>query len=264
LNYLTAIKDRKLKEVAEIKAAVSVSNLKKNTFYNRETVSLKNKFDSSKAPGVICEFKRASPSKGFINSSASIYDTVTGYENAGAFGVSVLTDKVGFEGTLSDLVDARNAIQIPILRKDFIVDSYQIYEAKAHGADIILLIAACLTREEALDFANIAKDLDLEVLLEIHDESELEYLSDSVDMLGVNNRNLKTFKVDLQMSRDIAKHSGITIPKISESGITSVDEIIELSQLGFDGFLIGENFMKTDDPAQECKNFLNQIKSRAS
>ena len=185
-----------------------------------------------------------------------------GYENAGASGISVLTDMHYFGGSLDDLLLGRASVQIPLLRKEFIIDEYQLLEAKAFGADAILLIAAVLTKQEIKYLSDFAQSLALEVLLEVHDQEELEKsIMPNINLIGVNNRNLKTFEVSLQNSIDLVNHIPNDFVKISESGLTSTDDIKLLKNHGFQGFLIGENFMKTDNPGKNLEQFINQLKS---
>jgi indole-3-glycerol phosphate synthase len=260
-NYLFEIVERKREEVLLKKTENSIDLLKSKPLFSRTCYSLKNRLIESSCAGVIAEFKRSSPSLGEINKNANLKDTVLGYQEAGAFAVSILTDEVGFGGTLIDLEEARPLLNIPILRKDFIIDEYQIYESKASGADLILLIAACLSKEEVERFSQTAKKLGMEVLLEVHGAHELGHLCQTVDILGVNNRNLETFKVSLNASKEIAQTDLANIPLISESGLKSNIEIKELTTYGFKGFLMGEAFMKTADPKKECEKLINQIKS---
>ena len=223
-------------------------------------LSLKNKFLHANKPGIIAEFKRQSPSKGIINNKVSPQDVGNGYENAGAFAMSVLTDTEFFGGTASDLLAVRKEVQIPLLRKDFMVDTYQLYEAKAWGADIILLIAACLSPKEVQSLAKTAKDLGLEILLEVHNQEELAAnLFDEVDMIGVNNRNLKDFSLNLDYSYQLAELIPNRFVKISESGISETDTVKELFKVGYKGFLMGENFMKTSNPGTSCADFIKQL-----
>ena len=207
--------------------------------------------------GIIAEHKRRSPSKSVINQNLNVQDVASGYEQAGVCGMSVLTDSKYFGGALDDLLLARASCNMPLLRKEFIIDSYQIIEAKAYGADAILLIAAILTRKEIKVFSELAKSLKLDVLLEIHNEEELhKSLMPSLDLLGVNNRNLKTFNVNLETSKQLSKVIPNDFVKVSESGISSVEAIKELQPYGYQGFLIGENFMKTDNPGQSALKFI--------
>ena len=188
-------------------------------------------------------------------------DITSGYSNAGASGISILTDFPYFGGSNQDITDARPLISCPVLRKEFVIDEYQIYEAKALGADVILLIAAALTIKETLEFARKAHELGLEVLLEVHNTDELRHTNDNVDMLGVNNRNLKTFKVNTNVSFKLADLIPDHIVKVSESGISNTETVIELRRVGYKGFLMGENFMKEINPAQALKRFIGELKS---
>jgi indole-3-glycerol phosphate synthase len=212
--------------------------------------------------GIIAEHKRRSPSKEVINNTLKVPNVVKGYENAGVCGISVLTDGPYFGGALEDLLLARAAVETPLLRKEFIVDPYQIIEAKAHGADTILLIAAVLTRADIHDLSTLAQSLGLEVLLEVHNLEELEKsIMPSLDLIGVNNRNLKTFEVSLDTSRTLSTAIPSDFVKISESGISHVSAIKDLKTYGYSGFLVGENFMKTNDPGAAAQAFINDIES---
>jgi len=261
VNILDKIIENKWKEVAERKHNVSVEQLRESPLYGRPTLSLKKYIADPALSGIIAEHKRQSPSKGIINGSVDLKQVVTGYQEAGASACSVLTDTVFFGGTTEDLIQARALLQIPILRKDFMIDEYQIEEAKAMGADVILLIAACLSNQRIKELSEYAKKLNLEVLLEVHNKEELEgNLIDSIDVIGVNNRNLKTFEVSIQTSIEVGKHIPDSYIKISESGIDDPKTIIELKNHGFKGFLIGESFMKTPEPGPSMKKFVTQIK----
>ena len=209
--------------------------------------------------GIIAEFKRRSPSKGWIKQGADVCSIAKGYQDSGAAAISVLTDESYFGGTLGDLVQARGQVSIPILRKDFIVDEYQLIEAKAFGADAILLIAAAITEEECSKFASMAHHLELEVLLELHCERELSYINSCVDMVGVNNRNLGTFHTDVENSFRMVELLPKELVKVSESGIDNVETINELKKVGYQGFLIGEQFMRTECPSQALKEFVNGL-----
>lgn len=260
MTILDKIVKKKKLEVAEAKAKVSLSELQSYPLFARSCYSLKASVMHPEKTGIIAEYKRASPSKGLINGTAKIEDVVQGYQEAGASAISVLTDPDFFQGSLEDLTAARKVLSIPLLRKEFIVDRYQIAEAKAYGADIILLIAACLSPAEVNEFADYAKSLRLNVLLEVHNEEELlQNLIPSVDAIGVNNRNLKDFVVDLQHSYDLVGKIPSEYIKVSESGISDPATIKELKAAGFNSFLIGENFMKTDDPAQAISKFVKQL-----
>jgi len=259
MNILDKIVIDKRKEVDLKKSIIPVSQLEASILFNRPTISLANTLRNSKS-GIIAEHKRRSPSKSVINNSLSTQDVAVGYENAGVCGMSVLTDGKYFGGSLDDLLVVRAAVKMPLLRKEFIIDTYQIIEAKAHGADVILLIAAILTREEIKTFSELAKSLQLDVLLEVHNEEELhKSIMPSLDMLGVNNRNLKTFEVSLETSKQLTTIIPDDFVKVSESGISSINAIQELQPYGYQGFLIGENFMKTDSPGKSATEFIESL-----
>lgn len=258
MTILEKIIADKHKEVALKKQLIPIRQLEQSVLFERETQSLAEALRVGS--GIIAEHKRRSPSKSVINNSLSVQDVALGYETAGASGMSVLTDGKYFGGSLDDLLLARAATTFPLLRKEFIVDEYQILEAKAHGADAILLIAASLTRKEIEDFSAFAKALHLDVLCESHNEEELlKSIVPNVDILGINNRNLKTFEVSIQISKDLVTLIPDDFVKVSESGISSVAAIKELQPHGFEGFLIGENFMKTDDPGASARMFIKQL-----
>ncbi|MCX6205437.1 MAG: indole-3-glycerol phosphate synthase TrpC [Bacteroidetes bacterium] len=260
MNILDKIVARKKVEIAERKLQRSINDLKLEPLFSRETYSITSFLNDPERTGIIAEFKRKSPSKGIINGTADVV-TVTGAYSKHASAVSVLTDLDFFGGEPADLLAAR-VHEIPILRKDFMVDPYQVYEAKAMGADVILLIAACLTKEEVRSLATLAKSLGLEILLEIHDETELEHICDEVDLVGVNNRNLKTFEVSIQTSLNLIHKIPSNKLAIAESGISDVNTIVTLRNAGFKGFLIGENFMKEADPSIAFADFVNQLKAK--
>lgn len=257
MNILERIIEVKKREVLENKKRVPVVELKKKEFYNRPSISVVNRLRDPQLSGIITEFKRASPSKGIINGTARVEDVVQGYAANKAVAISVLTDRDFFQGSLEDLLMARKAVpDIPLLRKDFIIDEYQIVEAKAYGADLILLIAACLSPSEVQRLSGFAKGEGLEVLLEIHTEEELGHIGEDIDIVGVNNRNLKTFEVDIQHSIELLKKIPAKKARISESGIYSMDTVRMLKDGGFEGFLVGENFMKEKDPAEAFRKFI--------
>ena len=260
MNILDTIIARKKEEVAVQKSLVSESALKQMPFYKAPVLSMSSYLTMPGKTGIIAEFKRKSPSKGIINDSATVEAVTAAYSAHGASGLSVLTDTDFFGGSLQDLT-AATIHETPILRKDFMVDPYQIIEAKAYGAEVILLIAACLSPLQVKELASVAKDIGLEVLLEIHTQQELGHVCDAVDMVGINNRNLKTFEVDLAHSIALAKMLPAHLPKIAESGISQVSTILELKKEGFNGFLIGENFMKTPDPAAAFAAFVADLKN---
>jgi indole-3-glycerol phosphate synthase len=261
MNILDQIIARKKEEVATQKALVSEAVLTQMPFFKADALSMSSFVTSPLKTGIIAEFKRKSPSKGIINNTATVTAVTAAYATFGASGLSVLTDLDFFGGSLEDLTAAR-VHDTPILRKDFMVDPYQIIEAKAYGADVILLIAACLTPLTVKELATVAKDIGLEVLLEIHTKDELDHVCDGINMVGINNRNLKTFEVDLAHSIALANMLPAHLPKIAESGISNVSTILELKKEGFNGFLIGENFMKTPDPAAAFEAFVSDLKKR--
>lgn len=260
MTILDKIVAKKNMEVAAAKAKVPLEQLEQYPLFSRTCYALKDSVLHPERTGIIAEFKRASPSKGLINGSNSVEEVVIAYQNAGASAVSVLTDGDFFQGSLADLTAARAVLSIPLLRKEFIVDRYQIAEAKAYGADIILLIAACLSPGVIKDFAAYAKSLGLHVLLEVHNEEELLLNTiPEIDAIGVNNRNLKDFVVDLQHSFDLVNKIPDHYIKVSESGISDTNTIKLLKAAGFNSFLIGENFMKTSDPAAAINAFVVQL-----
>ncbi|MCX6171444.1 MAG: indole-3-glycerol phosphate synthase TrpC [Flavobacterium sp.] len=260
MTILDQIIASKRKEVALKKAVVSIQQLENSDLFNSKTNSLSKSIMNSPF-GIIAEHKRLSPSKAIINHSLSVEEVVKGYENAGASGISILTDNHYFGGSLDDLTLARAAVKTPLLRKEFIIDDYQILEAKANGADAILLIAAVLSKEEIKQLSEFAQSLALEVLLEVHNLEELEKsIMPSLTIIGVNNRNLKTFELSLQTSIDLVKYIPNDFVKISESGIRHTDNIKLLKSHGFQGFLIGENFMKTNNPGESLLEFINELK----
>ena len=259
MNILDKIVIDKRKEVALRKNLIPFKQLETSVLFERPTISLSNRLKNSTS-GIIAEHKRRSPSKSIINQNLNVQDVAKGYEDAGVCGMSVLTDGKYFGGSLDDLLVARASCDLPILRKEFIIDTYQIVEAKAYGADVILLIAAILTKEEIKQFSELAKSLYLDVLLEVHNLDELQKsIMPTIDMLGVNNRNLKTFEVSLETSKALSNHIPNDFVKVSESGISSVDAIKELQPYGYKGFLIGENFMKTDNPGLSATEFINTL-----
>ena len=261
MDILQKIIETKRREVSNLKKAISEDSLRKSPFFGRTCLSLKNALLREEASGIIAEFKQKSPSKGEINYGVIVEKVTRGYAEAGATGLSVLTDYEYFGWTMANLVKAREANQeIPILRKDFIIDRYQLAEAKAGGADVILLIAACLDRESIHSLAGSAKELGLEVLLEIHDASEIEKISPLVDLIGVNNRNLKSFEVTTATSLNLAPLIPDSFVKVSESGLSSAAAINTLKEAGYRGFLIGETFMKTADPALACQTLIRELK----
>jgi indole-3-glycerol phosphate synthase len=265
MDILEKIIAHKYKEVEERKSYFPVKLLEKSIYFNSQPVSMKKYLLRPDKSGIIAEIKRKSPSKGAINMHVSIERTSIGYMQAGASALSVLTDKEFFGGKNEDLTTARKFNFCPIIRKDFIVDEYQIIEAKSIGADTILLIAAALKPSQVKSLSVFAKSLGLEVLLEVHDENELEQnILDSVDMIGVNNRNLKTFEVSIETSKRLGALIPQSFVKVSESGINNPEAVVDLKQHGFQGFLIGETFMQDSRPEKACALFIEKLKQLES
>ncbi len=262
MNILDNIIAVKRGEVRAKKELVPVSELENFPYFNSACNSLVSQLLMEGSTGIIAEFKRKSPSKGVINDKVEIGPVVESYDAHGAAGISILTDENFFGGSNDDVLYARSIVKVPILRKDFIIDEYQLIEAKAIGASVILLIAACLSPKRVQELALFARKLGLEVLLEIHDETELNHICEEVDLVGVNNRDLKTFTVDVQRSIELIKQIPAEKIKISESGISDVDTIIRLMSYGYKGFLIGENFMKQPEPSIAFADFVNQLKAK--
>jgi indole-3-glycerol phosphate synthase len=263
MNILDKIIEHKQAEVRLGKSERPVELLEESRFFKRQPLSLREYLADPTRTDIIAEFKRRSPSKGVINGLADVVEVTSAYAAGGAACLSVLTDREFFGGAAADLEKAR-VNNIPILRKDFMIDEYQVVEARAMGADVILLIAACLTPAETRRLAAFARSLGLEVLLEIHHEEELGHICEETEIIGINNRDLKTFTVDTE--RSIRLRARIPAEKIviSESGISQVDTIIYLRQFGFSGFLIGESFMKEKDPAAAFSKFAKELKDRRS
>ena len=260
MNILDKIVLTKREETAQKKKIISLSELEDYPGYNLQCNSLKGELLKQESSGIIAEFKRKSPSKGEINNGVDLSVVVKGYVDSGASGLSVLTDKKYFGGSAEDMIEARKVNQnIPLLRKEFVIDPYQVIESKAYGADVILLIAACLEKSEIEKLAGEAKDLGMEVLMEVHSARELEKLCNYIDFVGVNNRDLKTFKVDINTSEQLAGLIPADFVKISESGIEKPEDIVCLRRLGYRGFLIGENFMRSENPGTACSDFIGKI-----
>lgn len=254
MTILDSIIQDKKAEISNSKSLISIDELREKPFFSRPTFSLKETMKSR--TGIIAEFKRKSPSKGIINDIANPVSVGKAYEKFGASAMSILTDYPYFGGTSEDLVNVRPHINIPILRKDFMIDAYQFYEAKALGADVILLIAACLSPFQVEEFTELSHELNLEVLLEIHSEEELKHVNSKIDFVGINNRNLKDFKVNLQHSIDLKNKLPEGILSVAESGIYNETDFRFLKEQGFDGFLMGEYFMKAYSPEEQFETFI--------
>ena len=259
-TILDTIIAHKKTEVEKRKKEISIRQLEKEKLFQRNCYSLRNSILNPQKSGIIAEFKRKSPSRDVINNTADVTTVTKAYTDNGASGLSVLTDTHFFAGTSEDLLQARAANQIPILRKDFIIDDYQIVEAKAIGADVILLIAECLTKEDIKTLTHFAKNLGLEVLLELHSAEQLDKIGAENDIVGINNRDLKTFTVNIDRSIELAHQLPQSTIKIAESGIDNPETVIKMKKAGFQGFLMGEHFMKNDDPGAAFRKFAKKIR----
>ena len=259
MTILEKIISYKREEVRQLAKRVPISILEESSFFQSDCISLKQQIQQKDKSGIIAEFKRQSPSKGIINETAIVSETVKGYLDVGASGVSILTDTKSFGGKNEDVIAAKKKGLGPILRKDFTISEYQIIEAKSIGADAILLIAAVLSKNEIQQFTSLAHNLGLEVLLEVHTQEELNKYIPEINLVGINNRDLNTFQVDFENSIRLAAELPSETIKIAESGISDFKNIIELKKHDFKGFLIGENFMKTSNPALACQQFIEQI-----
>lgn len=259
MNKLQEIVVEKRKQVEADKLLVPMEMLEQSAYFNRKCASLMKNILKPDKSGIITEIKKKSPALGAINPEINVENLAAAYTRAGASALSVLTDTMFFGGCSGDLISARENTSCPILRKDFVIDEYQILEAKSIGADVILLIAAILTKEEIAQFTDLAHKLGMEAILEIHAEKELEKVCDKVDVIGVNNRNLETMQIDITTSKTMAKLIPSGFIKISESGIEDPNTVLELRKYGYDGFLIGSHFMKHDDPGKACAAFIQQI-----
>lgn len=260
MNFLEDIITFKKKELPGLVRKTSLKKLEKSMYFNRQGIPLTlNILDPLKS-GIIAEFKRRSPSQGKINITAGVRDVTTGYSIAGASGLSILTENKYFGGSVADLSVARRFNDLPILRKDFIIDEYQVIESKAIGADAILLIAAVLQKDHIFRLARLARSIGLQTLLEIHCSEEIDMANEYVDIIGVNNRDLRTFRVDTTLSFELAAKIPAEFVKISESGISTPNDVLNLKKAGYQGFLIGGSFMKSNDPAASFAEFIEELK----
>lgn len=261
MNILEQIKQHKIAEVASKKSMYPIQLLEQSHYFDSACVSMKKYISDPFRSGIIAEFKRKSPSKGDIHKYANVQEITLGYMQAGASALSVLTDQYFFGANKDDLQTARKFNYCPILRKDFIVDEYQIIEAKSMGADVILLIAKMLTAKEIQSFTSVAKSIGLEVFLEFHTEEEiLENTTINYDLAGINNRNLNSFDVDIENSIRLANQLPLHVLRIAESGIESPKTIHVLKENGFNGFLIGEYFMRNSRPDHKCKELIKELR----
>ena len=260
-DILSQIADYKKLEVENSKKQTSIEELQQKPFFKRSCLSLKDFVANTEKNGIIAEFKRKSPSAGTINAKADLQQVTTGYAKAGVSGLSVLTDEPSFGGSLEDLLMARQYNQIPVLRKDFMLDEYQVYEAKAYGADAILLIAAMIDKNTCEKLAHLAHRLGLEVLLEVHNEEEIStHAGNYADLIGVNSRDLKSFSTDLSQAERLYELLPTDQVKIAESGINNPEDALKFKEMGFDGYLIGSRFMQSDQPEIACMEFSNELK----
>jgi indole-3-glycerol phosphate synthase len=258
MSILNTIVDYKKTVVQESKELNPVKLLEKSIFFNSQPMSMKAYLQREDKVGIIAEIKRSSPSTGTINQNIDLEKLSIGYMQSGASALSILTDDKFFGGHNRDLEIARKFNYCPILRKDFIIDEYQIIEAKSIGADCILLIAACLSPKRCKSLAILAKSLHMEVLLEIRTKQEIDsHTNEFIDLIGVNNRDLKDFTTHISNSMMLFEHLPKELVKISESGITEANQILELKTAGYDGFLIGGFFMNHEDPGSACKNLID-------
>lgn len=257
-NILETIVNYKRQEVSVRKQKIPVKELESSAGFSRLCFSLTESLRDKNKTGIITEFKRCSPSKGIINEHAEVEDVTKKYTDYGASGLSVLTDEKFFKGKNEDVKAAR-VNQIPILRKEFIIDEYQVIEAKSIGADVILLIAECLEKTAVGKLAKLAKELGMEILLEMHSESQLDKIFPDIDLVGINNRDLKTFNVDIDRSIQLSEKLPKGMIKIAESGIDNPKTILKMKTAGFDGFLMGEYFMKHDDPGEIFREFVEKL-----
>ncbi len=262
MNTLEKIVAYKRDEVNEAKKLYPVELLQQKMYYKAKPVSLAKYIKHENKTGIIAEIKRKSPSEGFINQHISVEEVSIGYMQAGSSALSVLTDGPSFGGSLKDLEIARKFNYCPIIRKDFMIDAYQVHEAKAHGADAILIIAAILSKKEAEELAGLAHELGMEVLLEVHTQAEIDsHLGTYADLVGVNSRDLKTFQTDLEMVHTMVNQIPDNYIKIAESGIKTPEDVLKFKKAGFDGFLIGTTFMKSPRPDKACQKFSHQVRN---
>lgn len=258
-NILDKINANKRKEVESQKSKISIQQLESLIHDTNNLYSFKDALENSNT-GIISEFKRKSPSKGWIFQDAKLNEVVPSYTQNGASAISILTDTEFFGGTFDDFKEARSLVKTPLLRKDFMIDEYQFYQAKVLGANAVLLIAASLSVKDVKSFAKKAKELGMDVLLEIHNEKELDHINEFVDVVGVNNRDLTTFITNVNTSFDLSDKIPSEFLKISESGISKTSTVRDLREVGYRGFLMGENFMKTNNPGEALNHFIEELK----
>ncbi len=262
MNILNKIVEDKRKEVQVAKELKPIKRMEQSLFFASPTVSMKQYLNRDDRVGIIAEIKRESPSTGLLHLVPDVEKLSISYMQSGASALSILTDTTYFGGSIKDLEIARKFNYCPILRKDFIIDEYQIIESKSIGADCILLIASCITPKQSFELAALAKSLHLEVLLEVHNKEQIDsHMNVYIDIIGVNNRNLADFKTNIQHSIDLFEALPKALTKISESGIHTATQIKKLKDHGYDGFLIGGHFMKYSEPALKCKELIKEYNS---
>lgn len=265
MHILEKIVQYKRKEVDAAKATRTTADLELSEYFSRSCNSYVTAISKKESSGVIAEFKRKSPSRSNINMNADLQSVTQGYVDGGANAISILTDEHFFGGSDDFLTTTRiNIPDTPLLRKEFIIDEYQVIEAKSIGADIILLICEILTAQEVESFSSLARSLGMEVLLEMHSADQIEKYCDHVTMVGVNNRDLKTFEVDFDRSKKLFDQLPVDVPKVAESGLSEASTCAMLYEYGFRGFLIGEQFMKQEEPGVACGAFINDFMSKRS
>jgi len=258
MNILDQIVEKRKIDVELLKTETSIKELMSKPLFSKPKISLKESILNPVKTGIIAEFKRNSPSKGALNLDASVEMVTKGYVNSGASALSILTEPNFFKGSNEDFIQGRRLNKCPILRKDFVFDEWQVFETKSYGADVILLIASILQPQETKVLAKLSKEIGLEVLLEIHDKTELDlHLNEFIDVVGVNNRNLKTFETNIETSLQLASMIPDEFLKISESGLYSIEQLEILYLSGYRGFLIGESFMKSSNPEMAAFDFMN-------
>ncbi len=261
MNILQQIVEHKREEVAKLKRKYSLSDFQSREYFHRKTVSLKKSLNKTKPFAVIAEIKRSSPSAGSLRIDVEPQIVAEEYKANGAAGISVLTDERFFSGSINDLYEVRKVVSLPLLRKEFIIDGQQIYEAKANGADAVLLIAAILEKKQLLDLHSIANEIGLESLIELYEVNEIDKLDfDVMKLVGINNRDLRTFTIDLNHSIKLSRLLPKDVALVSESGIHSSDDVKQLQAAGINAALIGEHFMKSEQPGQALKELLESAK----
>jgi indole-3-glycerol phosphate synthase len=257
-DFLTRILDNKRRETAEASSTVSIEQLAEKAKLRTDFRSLKSRLEEQSLTGVniIAEIKRASPSKGVINSGINVAEQAKLYQAGGAAALSVLTERDFFRGSPEDLKEARKVVNIPVLRKDFIISPWQVYESAAMGADAILLIVRALNQDELVDLYTLGRQVGLDVITEVHDEDEMERaVNAGVEIIGINNRNLDTFITDIHTSKRLASMAGNAV-LVSESGIRDYKDIKILRDAGIHNFLIGETLMKSGDPVKSLQEIM--------